>query len=1401
MEKIILVLVFSSIFFNSNAQQSATVIPPSPDAAALAIYGNIPVSTYTGVPNINIPIHTISYRDVQIPVNLSYHASGITVEQDASWVGLAWTLNVGGVITRTVKGGDDLQFSDDGYSNIGNPGGVNYKGFPYETVDETSTLFRELVCQKEIDTEPDIFYFNFSGKSGSFVLEQGQNQSLSYVSGTPLRMEKIDIRYDKATFTWIIKTPDGFAYYFNTVELTETHNGTGAYGQGPERAFFDPSTKGFYSADDIVISAWYLDKIVSPLGEEVNYVYDVTDITGAPGIKNSRYGSARISITDLNRTETYPNGFGFMLENECYFPPGQTSVTKIFTNHIYLKEINHALGKIVFTKSLRDDMMPASSGLGTFNYLTNAPSYLTWIYNQQGPQKLDNIIFQDKNGSVIKKFEFVYSYFNGGAVGTDKYNLKRLKLEKVRECGNSVCNPYYQFYYDETFPMPSKYTNAQDFWGYYNGAHTNPSRIPFGTYLDLTEYKHYFLGDADRQPNPTYMKCATLNKIIYPTGGTTEFEFEPHDYNAFGNDAFMLTDFENNIPVAITGLVTTQNDASAFQTINFTITDPQAEISVNSVMTYYASANSSDPCNVTDPGTIYVGNEPWYSIKKTTETNVVTERQMVDFLNFFIENYNNHCVVPATPDAIDPVRRKKETHVLTSGTYELKVYRRQGFNIEVNVHKTVIRPRTIGLNSNNVYAKTAGGLRIKKIISKESVDATSLIKKYDYTFDLSSQSRTSSGRLMLFPNYHTLYYCTQGDPGFQPIAILGSSWSNTPLGNSASGSIVGYDKVIESDGENYENGYTEFYFNNQEEEGPEHTNRIITGLPAKTKTSNGLLREVKHFDKNEQLLKSETTIYGLPQFQKQVKGVATKNLYMNWMGQFQKWNCTNVLYLVTTEPYPVISDRWVPEKKTTRVYTDATNYLETVTDYVFDTQTHLQLKSEQTTSSKAETVKTEYLYPPEASWIPTGMWQSKYMYDKIVQKKTIKNNQLMDTYKAYYSSQAGTYLLDKEEVAVGAATLESINSYNYLTNGNINQITTRSGISQTYLWNYNSAYPVAQVTNATNIHVAYTSFEADDKGNWTYTGTPIPDPASPTGKKIYSIVNSANNITKNGLSTTTTYIVSYWKKSGTVNVNGTSPATGKTVNGWTYYEHKITNPSGGLITVSGTNGVIDELRLYPATAQMVTYTYEPLIGMTSQCDEGNHITYYEYDSFGRLMLVRDQGRNILKKLCYNYAGQPEQCNFYQSAAINGNYYSQNCSSGQSPVAYYVSVPQGMFISYVDQPTANQLAQQYAQNQANQFGTCQILDVSVYGENNHGTNITIKFHNVASGQNYYFTVYPHDAGTLGNVPPGTYDITLTPNNPSGWYNYSVGCGYWADGPGAMTFYSVSISSGCNNILID
>lgn len=47
--------------------------------------------------------------------------------------------------------------------------------------------------------------------------------------------------------------------------------------------------------------------------------------------------------------------------------------------------------------------------------------------------------------------------------------------------------------------------------------------------------------------------------------------------------------------------------------------------------------------------------------------------------------------------------------------------------------------------------------------------------------------------------------------------------------------------------------------------------------------------------------------------------------------------------------------------------------------------------------------------------------------------------------------------------------------------------------------------------------------------------------------------------------------------------------------------------------------------------QVTTYTYDPLIGVTSITDPRGETIYYEYDEFNRLEFVKDADGNILSK--------------------------------------------------------------------------------------------------------------------------------------------------------------------------
>ncbi|MBS1662279.1 MAG: hypothetical protein JST68_14640 [Bacteroidetes bacterium] len=186
-----------------------------------------------------------------------------------------------------------------------------------------------------------------------------------------------------------------------------------------------------------------------------------------------------------------------------------------------------------------------------------------------------------------------------------------------------------------------------------------------------------------------------------------------------------------------------------------------------------------------------------------------------------------------------------------------------------------------------------------------------------------------------------------------------------------------------------------------------------------------------------------------------------------------------------------------------------------------------------------------------------------------------------------------------------------------------------------YAWDETRNLLLAECKNADYSNIAFTSFETNTSSKWTFNSSgALADASSPTGKNTYQF--SAGSVSTAGLQSSMKYIVSYWSNQGVCSVTGsTSSRQGKTIGAWTYYEHVVTGVTS--LTVSGSQK-IDELRLYPMGSLMTSYTYSPLIGVTTVCDPNNRVSYYEYDNNGRLKWIKDQDGNILKTMQYHFSG-------------------------------------------------------------------------------------------------------------------------------------------------------------------
>src|ERR1700743_510878 len=102
--KILLVLVMAVFSRSLLGQSLPTVTPPSPSTQQFMKYVDYPVGSCTGVPEINIPLYTIKSGDLTVPISISYHSSGVKPSDPNGFVGLGWSINAGGKISRTVVG-------------------------------------------------------------------------------------------------------------------------------------------------------------------------------------------------------------------------------------------------------------------------------------------------------------------------------------------------------------------------------------------------------------------------------------------------------------------------------------------------------------------------------------------------------------------------------------------------------------------------------------------------------------------------------------------------------------------------------------------------------------------------------------------------------------------------------------------------------------------------------------------------------------------------------------------------------------------------------------------------------------------------------------------------------------------------------------------------------------------------------------------------------------------------------------------------------------------------------------------------------------------------------------------------------------------------------------------------
>lgn len=498
----------------------------SPNAASLGLYGDVPVSLYAGLTNVNIPLYDFVEKELNIPISLSYHGSGVRPDVHAGWTGLGWTLACGGSIRRKFNDIPD-EMSADGtnlgyyynYSQNSDPN-WNTTSFITQSADNAITL--------QLDTEPDEFSFDYPGGSGSFYLDHQRNWRVK--SDKPVKvtfngqMIQHPFRRPRTTImaTNLFKSFSGFT-------ITDENGIQYVYGGTTdaieyEIAMFNQE-KDFWKP-----TSWQLTKIIHPDGYTVTFNYEreargfvaqlSTSISLDLGSKVSVNGGI---FTQVNCTKT--SGFSgppeHWVDGQLISPVYLTSITggttSIYFDRSTSKELAYPQG-IYSQKETEfpgnyNDYLPClqlNDGFGEVFPATFSNNF-NW-------EQLDRIRVIDATalalGLPIQKWAFNFTYNDDPT--------KRLMLQSLtRSNGYNASDQPYIFTYDNSKALPDYLANQIDHWGFFNGTPTTFTNVG-----DLLS--NYY---TQRETAEAYLRAGSLSKITYPTGGVTEFTYEPNYYS------------------------------------------------------------------------------------------------------------------------------------------------------------------------------------------------------------------------------------------------------------------------------------------------------------------------------------------------------------------------------------------------------------------------------------------------------------------------------------------------------------------------------------------------------------------------------------------------------------------------------------------------------------------------------------------------------------------------------------------------------------------------------------------------------------------------------------------------------------------------------------------------------
>ena len=497
---------------NANVEMPNYVNQLSPQMAQMNLYGDYPVDLSNGLVNISIPLYTIKTHDLQLPIQLKFHASGLKAEEQEGLIGMRWLLDAASYsVNRKVKGypdGGNFAFEPRANNSNYHPDLATYYGttakYKADISDNRIAISTHMISHlteyegpesRYMDTEYDIFSYHLpSGKSGKFILRDSAGVKIPCtIPYEPIKIEVNSMPIKQITIT----DENGISYNYG------------------KRSPSDQSNVEYDQGRDFEVG-WNLNAIISA-NKMDTILFEYIKYLPSPTRLRNRGVSNELLKTDWEWGH-WPSIYYQDFFRNLFFP-SPSSETTLFNRGPHEGDQNK-LSAIIFKE-------------GRINFSYSA------VF---GSQFLSSMEILNSKNIPEKQIKFSYRRDNVGNPQVDEHRMIMLDKLSVVDINNpqNSDKEEYRFDYYNSLHYPQTGEIQADWWGYYRKEGYNVVRednIPsFTYYIDYPYSEPYLycnMGRAsfdDKSSSVDDMKIGMIKSIEYPTGGKTIFDYESNFY-------------------------------------------------------------------------------------------------------------------------------------------------------------------------------------------------------------------------------------------------------------------------------------------------------------------------------------------------------------------------------------------------------------------------------------------------------------------------------------------------------------------------------------------------------------------------------------------------------------------------------------------------------------------------------------------------------------------------------------------------------------------------------------------------------------------------------------------------------------------------------------------------------